>query len=121
MLIERPTDNINGSFGTAEKKFSISFNKPKKEKKRLSLHYNGENSYLSVNGTTIYKFKADNKNVDFRTQFCLGNISEKFDINESKEVSFKGYVYDFSVDYSAFDKSDILNIHKYLMVKDNIK
>ena len=28
---------------------------------------------------------------------------------------------DFSVDYSAIDKSDILDIHKYLMVKNNIK
>ena len=28
---------------------------------------------------------------------------------------------DFSVDYSAIDKSDILDIHKHLMVKNNIK
>ena len=27
----------------------------------------------------------------------------------------------FSVDYNSIDKSDILNIHKYLMTKDNIK
>ena len=26
------------------------------------------------------------------------------------------YLYDFSVEYNAVDKSDILNIHKYLMV-----
>ena len=26
-----------------------------------------------------------------------------------------------SVDYNAIDKSDILNIHKYLIVKSNIK
>ena len=30
-------------------------------------------------------------------------------------------MYDFSIEYSAIDKSDILNIHKYLMVKNNIK
>ena len=35
--------------------------------------------------------------------------------------NMKKYVYDFSVDYDAVDKSDILNIHKYLMVKNNIK
>ena len=29
-------------------------------------------------------------------------------------------VYDFSVDYNAIDKSDILGIHKHLMVKNNI-
>ena len=30
-------------------------------------------------------------------------------------------MYDFSVDYSSINKSDILNIHKYLMTKNNIK
>ena len=29
-------------------------------------------------------------------------------------------MYDFSVDYNSIYKSDILNIHKYLMVKNNI-
>ena len=37
------------------------------------------------------------------------------------EKSLKGNVYDFSVDYNVIDKSDILNIHKYLMVKNNTK
>ena len=32
-----------------------------------------------------------------------------------------GNVCDFSVDYNFIDKSDILNIHKYLMTKNNIK
>ena len=43
----------------------------------LSLHYNGDNSYLFVNGKEIGKFKADKKNVSFHTQFCLGRISNK--------------------------------------------
>ena len=30
-------------------------------------------------------------------------------------------MYDFSLDYDAIDKSDILIIHKYLMVKNDIK
>ena len=30
-------------------------------------------------------------------------------------------MYDFPVDYNSVDKSDILNIHKYLMIKNNIK
>ena len=33
----------------------------------------------------------------------------------------KKNVYDFSVNYNCVDKSDILNIHKYLMTKHNIK
>ena len=32
-----------------------------------------------------------------------------------------GNVYDFSVDYGATAVDDILNIHKYLMEKNNIK
>ena len=35
--------------------------------------------------------------------------------------SLNGNVYDFSVDYNSIDKSDILNIHKYLMTMNNIK
>ena len=42
---------------TAEKIYSINFDVIKK-KFCLSLHYNGANSYLFVNGTEIYKFKA---------------------------------------------------------------
>ena len=30
-------------------------------------------------------------------------------------------VYDFSVDFGTIDKSDILNIPKYLMVTNNVK
>ena len=55
----------------------------------------------------IYKFKADNKNVNFSTQFFLESISNKFDHVESEEASFKENVFDFSVDYDG----------KYLMVK----
>ena len=37
----------------------------------MSLHYNADNNYLFVNGKVIFKFKTDNKNVNFPTQFCL--------------------------------------------------
>ena len=67
----------------------------------------------------IYKFKADNKYVNFPTQFCLGSIPNGF--SATKEVSLKGNVHDFSVDYNSIDKSDILNIRKYLMTKSNVK
>ena len=86
----------------------------------MSLHYSGDSSYLFANGKQIYKFKASNKNVNFPSQFCLGNLSDKSDYVDSQELSLKGNVYDFSVDYDAIDKSNILNIHKYLMIKNNI-
>ena len=40
---------------------------------------------------------------------------------ESREISLTGNLCDFSIDYNAIDKSDILNIHKYLMVNNSIK
>ena len=87
----------------------------------MSLHYNADNSYLFVNGKEIFKFKLGNKNVNFPTQFCLRTIVIGFSATESREVSLNENVYDFSVDYKSIDKSDILNIHKYLMNNNNIK
>ena len=37
-----------------------------------------------------------------------------------KKTGFNGYVSDFSVDYEATDVDDVLDIHKYLMKKNNI-
>ena len=65
------------------------------------------------------KFKAHNKNVNFATQFFLENISNRFGSTGSK-VSLKESVYHFSVDYNSIDKYIISNVHKYLMVKNNI-
>ena len=84
------------------------------------MHCNSDNSYLFV------KVKTENKNVNFPTQFCLGNISNGLSATESREVSLNGNIYDFSVDYNSvdynsIDKSDILNIRKYLMTKNNVK
>ena len=53
--------------------------------------------------------------------FCLGTISKKFDAVESTEVSFKENVYNSLNDFNAIDNSEILIIHKYLMVKNKIK
>ena len=87
----------------------------------MSLRYTADNSYLFVNGKEITQFKVDNKSVNFPTWFCIGSISDGFSATESREVSLNGNVYDFSVNYNSIDKSDILNIHKYLMSKNNIK
>ena len=38
-----------------------------------------------------------------------------------KKAGLYGYVYDFSVDYRATAVSNILDIHRYLMEKNNIK
>ena len=114
ILGEGDAFGIDGSFGAPEKKINITFSKTK-TKFCLILHYNSDN--LFVNGKEIYKFKATDKNDNSRSQFCLGSISNKFENVDSKKVSFKGNVYDFSVDYDAIDQSNISNICKYLMIK----
>ena len=136
-----PTFGVNESFGSQEKKFSFKFSKAHTKfclsllynhdniyciksskantKLCLSFHYNNDNNYLFVNGKEIYMFKADNKNVNFPNQFWLESVSNKFRAIDSREVSLKGNVYNFSVDYNAINKSNMLNIHKHLMVKDN--
>ena len=94
-----------------------SFNFSKEDTKiYLSLHYNGVNSYLFVNGTEIIKFKAKDSEI-VASPLCLGNISKDWSTDNMKKTGFNGYVYDFSVDYDATDVDDILDIHKYLMKK----
>ena len=100
-----------------QKKNDIHFSKPK-TKICLSLYYNIDNSYLFVNRKKSIDLKLV---INFQPQFCLGSISNKFDYGHSEEVSLKGSMYDFSVDYCSIDKSDILNIQKYLMTKNKIK
>ena len=85
----------------------------------LSLHYIGANSYLFVNGTEIIKFKAKSSEI-VASPFCLRSISKGWWADNMKKTEFNGYVYDFSVDYDATDIEDILDIHKYLMKKNDI-
>ena len=120
ILGEVRTFGINGSFGSAEKKFSINFAKLN-TKFCLILHYKADNSYFFVNRKEVFKFKAGNKNVNVPTQLCLRSISNAFSATESRKMSLNENVCDLSVNYNSIDKYEILNIHKYLMNKNNIK
>ena len=97
--------------------YSINFTVTKK-KLCLSLHYNGSNSYLFVNGTEIYKFKAKDSEI-VPSPLCLGNISKNWSVDNMKKTGFTGYVFDFSVDYNVTVIDDVKDIHKYLM-KENV-
>ena len=99
--------------------YSINFTENNK-KFCLSLHYNGRNRYLFVNGTEIHKFKATDSEIA-ANPLCLGNISKYFSVNNTKSTRLNGHVYDFSVDYDTIAVDDMLDIHKYLMKKNNIK
>ena len=98
--------------------YSINFTVAKK-KFCLSLHYNGANSCLFVNGAEIYKFKAKDSEI-VPSPLCLGNVSKDWSADNIKKTGFTGYVYDFSVDYNVTDVDDIKDIHKYLMKKNDI-
>ena len=109
-----PTQGLEHTL-TAEKMYSINFTVTKK-KFCLSLHYNGANSYLFVNGIKIIKFKAKDSEI-VPSPLCLGNISKDWSADNMKKTGFTRYVYDFSVDYDAITVDDVKDIHKYLMKK----
>ena len=52
---------------------------------------------------------------------CLGNVSEDFSASNMKRAELGVCVYDLSVDYRAFDTSNVTDVHKYLMKKHKIK
>ena len=97
--------------------YSVNFTVTKK-KFCLSLHYNGANSYLFVNGTEIYKFKAKDSEI-VATPLWLGNISKDWSADNMKKMDLM-VMSDFSVNYDATDVDDIVDIQKYLMKKNNI-
>ena len=113
-----PTQGLRQHSLTAEKMYSINFTDHGK-KCCLSLHYNGENSYLFANSTEIIKFKAKDYNI-IATLLCLGNISKDWSVDNMKKTGFTGYVYDFSVDYDPIAVDDIKDIRKNLTKKNNM-
>ena len=102
-----------------QKKHSINFAVSRK-KFCLSLHYNGVNSYLFVNGAEIIKFKAKDSKI-VATPFCLGNISKNISADNMKKTGVYGCVYDFSVNHDPIPVDDIPDIHKYLILQYNEK
>ena len=69
---------------TTEEIYSINFTVTGK-KFCLSLHYNGANSYLFVNGTEIIKFKAKDSEI-VATPLCLENISKDWSVDNIKKL-----------------------------------
>ena len=118
ILRKGPTEVFGVHSLTAEKMYSITIIATRK-KFCLSLHYNGANSYLFVNGTETIKFKAEDSEI-VATPLCLGNITKEFSEDNTKKAGLNGYIYDFSVDYDAIAVADVLDVHKYLMKKNEI-
>ena len=88
----------------------------------LSLHCNGDNSYLFVNGGEELKFKTKTFSDQVKqNKLCLGNLSSDWSSISSTNTGLYGSVYDFAVDYSPVNSvGTIYDIHRYFMKKHNI-
>ena len=86
----------------------------------LSLHYNGDNSYLFANGRQELKFKAKDDQI-INEKLCIGNLSSEWTKSESEKTGLFGNIYHFVVDYRAINGvKPIYDMHRYLMTKHNI-
>ena len=103
----------------AEKTYSQNFTQPSK-KFILSLHCNGDDSYLFVIGRQELKFKAKTDQL-IKEKLCIGNLSDQWTARESEKRGLYGNIYDFAVDYKSINGvKPIYGMHRYLMTKHNI-
>ena len=113
------TQGINDTTIYVKKNYYRNFTDPGK-KFVLSLHYNGDDSYLFVNGRQELKFKAKNDQL-VKEKLCIGNFSDQWTESESEKTGLYGNIYDFVVDYEAIvGVGPIYDMHRYLMPKHNI-
>ena len=110
---------INDTTIYAEKMYYRNFTDPGK-KFVLSLHYNGNNSYLYVNGNQELKFKAKTDQLVIE-KLCLGNLSDQWTTSESEKIGLYGNIYDFVVDCEhVAETTKILDMHRHLITKHSI-
>ena len=101
-----PIQGLDDAKFTEEAIYPINFTQTN-ERFVLSLHYYGSNSFLFVNATKIYQFKAKNSKIkDYA--LCLGNLSKDFTIDNMKKTRLN-------------NNNDISDIHKYLMKRTRYK
>ena len=86
----------------------------------LSLHYNGDNSYLFANARQELKFKAKDDQI-INEKLCLGNLSSEWTTSESEKTGVYRNICNFAEDYKAINGvKPIYGIHRYLMIKHGI-
>ena len=83
ILGEGPTQGLDDTTLKAEAKYPINFTQSGR-RFVLSLHYNGSNSFLFVNATKVYQFKAQ-KSVIKDYALYLGNVSKDFTTNKMRK------------------------------------
>ena len=111
---------LDGITLTAEKEHSIQNINGQQNKFFPTLYYDKVYSYLFVNGVEIYRFKARDSEINV-DRLCLGNVSNNLSNDNIRKAELYRYIYDFSVGYYSIDVDDILDIHKYLMNRGNVK
>ena len=72
ILYEGPTQGLDHTTLSTEAKYPFNLTQPRK-RFVLSLHYNGNNTFLFVRATKIYQFKAKGSEIKYFT-LCFGNI-----------------------------------------------
>ena len=82
----------------------------------LSLHCNGANSYLFVNGTGIVKLKEKDSEI-LQLHYVQETLCLRLFSRYHEKYYIKWIFYDFSVNYDATVVDAILDIRKYLMKK----
>ena len=104
---------------TADAKYSNNLTQSNR-KFCLGLPYNGSNSFLFVNATKTYQFKAKDSKIK-KFLLCLGDASVDFLPNNMIKTGLSGSVYNFSVDYNIIDTGSVTNIYKYLIESNGIE
>ena len=113
------TQGIHDTTLYVEKKRFRNFTEPNL-KFVLSLHYNGNDSYLFFNGRQELKFKCKTDQL-VKEKLCIGNLSDQWTASESEKTGLYGNIYDFVVDYEQIlGVKTIFDMHRYLMTKHNI-
>ena len=92
--------------------YSINFTVEKK-KLCLSLHYNGADSYLFVNGKEIVKFKAKDSAI-VATPLCLGNILKDWSENNMRKLDLMDTFMNFVLIMRPVLQQMVLKIFHFL-------
>ena len=91
------TQGIHDTMLYAENHFYRNFTDIGK-KFMLSLHYNGDDSYLFVNDRQELKFECKTDQL-VKEKLCIGNLSDQWTTRESEKTGVYGKIYDFVMDY----------------------
>ena len=106
------TQGIHDTTLYAEKNFYRNFTDPGK-KFMLSLHYNGDDSHLFVNGRQELKFKCKTDQL-VKEKLCIGNLSDQWTTSESEKTGLYGNICDFVVGYEQIvGVKAIHDMHRY--------